>query len=191
MIFTDNRFRSSYRTDRLILKILDERSVDAVLEFLNKGAPEFDRYERSKPADFYTHSTQRKILHAEYDMALQKNGVRFWVSLKDRPEKLIGTVSFSFYKTAPFHSIMVGYKLLPEYWHKGYGTESVKAAIEIVCPLMGIQRVEAYVLPENRPSQTLLSRVGFVLEGMAYECVEVQGIRRDHLQYSYIYKGRS
>ena len=191
MIFTDNRFRSSYRTDRLILKILDERSVDAVLEFLNKGAPEFDRYESAKPADFYTHSTQRKILRAEYDMALQKNGVRFWIYEKDRPNDIIGTVSFSFYKTAPFNSIMVGYKLLPEYWHKGYGTESVKAAIQIVCPVMGIQRVEAFVLPENRPSQTLLSRVGFVLEGTAYECVEVQGIRRDHLQYSYIYREHS
>ncbi|MGN0171081.1 MAG: GNAT family N-acetyltransferase [Lachnospiraceae bacterium] len=185
MSITDNRFRNYYQTDRLILKILDERSIAPVLEFLNKGAPVFDQYESTKPADYYTTATQKKILRAEYNFALQKTGVRFWVSLKNRPDELIGTISFSFYKTAPFHSIMLGYKLLPDYWHQGYGTESVKAAIQIICPVMGIKRVEAFVLPENTPSQTLLSRVGFTLEGTAYRCAEVQGIRRDHLQYSY------
>jgi ribosomal-protein-alanine N-acetyltransferase len=182
----EERFRKFYTTDRLYLKILDENSAPEVLAFLNKGASTFDTYESKKPADFYTSTTQRKLLHAEYHMASQKSGVRFWICRKEVPDEIIGTISFSFYKTAPFQTIMVGYKLLPEYWHKGYAMEALRAAIEIVPSVMRVARIEAYVLPDNRASQTLLSRVGFRLEGTAYQCLEVQGIRRDHLLYSYI-----
>lgn len=182
----EDRFCQSYTTERLCLKILDESGASEVLAFLNRGAEAFERVESRKPADFYTHATQRKLLHAEYHMATQKNGVRFWIYEKNVPQKIIGTISFSFYKVAPFHTIMVGYKLLPEYWHKGYATEALKAAIWIVPSVMKVARIEAFVLPENQASQVLLGRVGFRLEGTAYQCLEVQGVRRDHLQYAYI-----
>ncbi|SFQ48297.1 ribosomal-protein-alanine N-acetyltransferase [Lachnospiraceae bacterium XBB1006] len=182
----EERFRKFYTTDRLYLKILDESDAPAVLAFLNAGANTFDTYESKKPADFYTTTTQRRLLHAEFHMASQKSGVRFWICRKDTPKEIIGTISFSFYKTAPFQTIMVGYKLLPDYWHQGYASEALTAAIHIVPSVMHVARIEAYVLPENRASQTLLSRVGFRLEGTAYQCLEVQGVRRDHLLYSYI-----
>ncbi len=185
MIHEERRFRRSYNTERLVLRILDDSNTDEVLSFLNQGASIFEEYESKKPADFYTHSMQRRLLRAEYNMALQKTGVRLWIAKKDNPAVLIGTISFSFFKTAPFNSIMIGYKLLPDYWHQGFGQEAVSAAIDIVSRVMPVQRVEAFVLPENKASQTLLSRVGFRLEGTAYSCLEVQGIRRDHLQYGY------
>ena len=84
---------------------------------------------------------------------------------------------------------MVGYKLLPEFWHHGYASEALKAAINIVAAVMRVARIEAYVLPDNQPSQKLLTRVGFRLEGTAYQCLEVKGVRRDHLQYGYVVPG--
>ena len=182
----EERFCKSYITERLCLKILDEGGASDVLTFLNRGAETFERVESKKPADFYTYATQRKLLNAEYHLATQKNGVRFWIYKKDVPKEIIGTISFSFYRVAPFHTIMVGYKLLPEYWHQGYATEALGAAIKIVPSVMRVSRIEAFVLPENQASQTLLTRVGFRLEGTAYQCLEVQGVRRDHLQYSFI-----
>ena len=183
-MFHESRFRRIYYTDRLILKILEDSYVDEVLSFLNKGAHIFDTYESKKPSDFYTHSMQKKLLRAEFLMANQKNGVRFWIYHKDNPHEIIGTISYSFYKTAPFNSIMVGYKLLPEFWNCGYGTEAVKASIHIVSSVMKVNRIEAFVLPENKASQALLNHIGFRLEGTAYACLEVQGVRRDHLQFS-------
>ncbi|MCR4956933.1 MAG: GNAT family N-acetyltransferase [Lachnospiraceae bacterium] len=185
MIMHEDRFRKSYTTERLSLRVLDESHCDDVLTFLNRGASVFDQYESNKASDFYTHSVQRKLLKIEYNLALQKNGIRFWIYRKEDPGEIIGTVSFSFYRAAPFKSIMIGYKILPDYWHQGYGTEAVKAAITVVSSVMNVSRVEAFVLPDNVPSQNLLARVGFRLEGTAYNCLEVQGIRRNHLQYSY------
>ncbi len=128
MFLQDNtRFRKQYETDRLILKILDEPAADEVLNFLNRGANVFEEYESDKSSDYYTSKTQRRLLHMEYNMAKQRSGVRFWIYRKENPHEIIGTVSFSFYKTAPFQSIMIGYKLLPEHWHMGYATEAIKA----------------------------------------------------------------
>lgn len=185
MIQNEQKFRRIYETNRLLIRIVDESYINEVLTFLNKGASTFEPYESAKSPDFYTTATQRTLLRLEYNMAIQKTGVRFWIFRKERPREIIGTISFSFYKTAPFNSIMVGYKFLPDYWHQGYARESVAACIQIVHAVMNVSRIEAFVLSDNRASQTLLSRLGFRLEGTAYECLEVQGVRRDHLQYSY------
>ncbi len=187
-IYQDDRFKRFYDTERLRISILDAYRVRDVLAFLNAGSKVFDQYESEKSPDYYTTVTQRKLLDVEYKMAQQKSGVRFWISLKDDPSTLIGTVSFSFLKVAPFSSVMVGYKFLPEYWHQGYAQESIAECIQIVRPVLNVSRVEAYVLPDNKASQTLLSRLGFRLEGTAYSVLEVCGTRRDHLQYSYVYQ---
>lgn len=188
MEYDNTKFHQQYETERLILKILDERYAGEVLEFLNEGASAFDEFESEKPSDFYTTSYQQRVLKMEYNLALNKTAVRFYVFKKEDPYRIIGTVSFSFVRQAPFHSAMIGYKFLPSEWHKGYALESLSATLYIVRPILELMRVEAFVLPENRASQKLLSRAGFTLEGTANKVLEVNGIRRDHLQYSYLYK---
>ncbi|MBO4213805.1 MAG: GNAT family N-acetyltransferase [Lachnospiraceae bacterium] len=188
MEYDNTKFHQQYESERLILKILDERYANEVLEFLNEGASAFDEFESEKPSDFYTTSYQQRVLKMEYNLALNKSAVRFYVFKKEDPYRIIGTVSFSFVRQAPFHSAMIGYKFLPSEWHKGYALESLSATLYIVRPILELMRVEAFVLPENRASQKLLSRAGFSLEGTANKVLEVNGIRRDHLQYSYLYK---
>lgn len=188
MEYDNTKFHQQYESERLILKILDERYANEVLEFLNEGASAFDEFESEKPSDFYTTSYQQRVLKMEYNLALNKTAVRFYVFKKEDPYRIIGTVSFSFVRQAPFHSAMIGYKFLPSEWHKGYALESLSATLYIVRPILELMRVEAFVLPENRASQKLLSRAGFSLEGTANKVLEVNGIRRDHLQYSYLYK---
>ena len=188
---SDQRFMREYETERLFLRVLDERYASDVLEFLNEGAETFDEYESEKSAEYYTTSFQQRVLKMEYNMAMQKVAVRFYVFKKEDPYKIIGTVSFSFVRQSPFFSCMLGYKLLPGEWHKGYASEAIKAAMDIAAPILNVGRIEAFVLPENRSSQTLLSRLGFSLEGTANKIIEVKGIRRDHLQYSYLYKNES
>lgn len=182
----DIRFRRAYETSRLYLKILDESNADIVLAFLNKGASVFEEFESAKPSDYYTHYTQKKILRMELDLANQKKGVRFYIFRKENPREIIGTISVSSIRPAPFESAMIGYKFHSDYWHHGYATEALRKVMEIVGPVLSIRRLEAFVLPDNSASCRLLTRVGFHLEGTALSSLEVKGVRRDHLQYSYI-----
>lgn len=183
----DQFFKFEVSTERLDLKIAEERDTQKVLDFLQKGAPYFEEYESEKVSDFYTYGVQKRIINGEYDLATNRIAVRYYVYLKGQPNEIIGTVSYSYHRGAPFNSAFLGYKFLKEYWHQGYAQEAIGETLCIVRQVLNLQRIEAFVLPENRPSQTLLSRLGFRLEGTAYSCIEVQGVRRDHLQYSFIY----
>lgn len=186
MIFQDNQFAKVYETPRLQLKILDETSTTMVLAFLNQGADVFDEYESDKPSDFYTMDTQKRILRMELDMVRQKKGVRFYVFRKENPLRIIGTISISAVRPYPFDSALVGYKFHPLYWGNGYATEALEKVVRIAGPILGLHRIEAFVLPDNAASCNLLERVGFVKEGIARSSLDVKGQRKDHLLYSYI-----
>lgn len=186
IVYHDNQFQKTYETSRLQLRILDESDALMVLTFLNQGADVFDEYESNKPSDFYTKDTQRRLLRLESDMVLQKRGVRFYVFRKENPHRIIGTISVSAIRPHPFDSGMVGYKFHPLYWGNGYATEALEKVTQIVGPILGLRRLEAFVLPENNASCKLLERVGFKLEGTAHSALDVKGYRKDHLQYGFV-----
>ncbi len=65
----------------------------------------------------------------------------------------------------------IGYMLLPEYWGKGYGTETAKKLIEIANQL-DLMLITAIIDPENIPSRKILSNLGFVSQ----EFCEIDGL---------------
>lgn len=68
----------------------------------------------------------------------------------------------------------IGYMLLPEYWGKGYGTETAKKLIKIANQLE-IMVLKAIIDPENLTSKKILSNLGFesqefcVIDGLSGE----------------------
>lgn len=61
---------------------------------------------------------------------------------------------------------VIGYNLLPEYWHKGYATEITKAMVNHLFKNEGIERIEALVLESNKASRRVLEKAGFAAEGL-------------------------
>ena len=49
---------------------------------------------------------------------------------------------------------------------------------------MNLHRIEAYTLPENKPSRNLLERLGFAWEGTKRQSVKLHGRWRDHEVYA-------
>lgn len=63
----------------------------------------------------------------------------------------------------------IGYGISEEYQGRGYATEAVKAVVEWAFRQSGITAVEAETDPENRASQRVLEKCGFVANGMTGE----------------------
>lgn len=59
----------------------------------------------------------------------------------------------------------IGYGLLEEYRGRGYATEAVGAAVEWAMRQPGVTRVEAETEPDNRASQRVLEKCGFLPSG--------------------------
>lgn len=173
----------TYETDRLILRILNENYSMQVLTFLSRNKEYFDSYELAKAEKFYTEEFQKKLLYQEFSQTLKGNRIRFYFFMKNMPQRIIGTVSFSNMRHA-FHSCQIGYKLDPLFQHQGYALEAVRAAIDIASAECSLHRIEAYVLPSNQPSIRLLKHLDFELEGTARDYAIINGQWKDHLQYS-------
>ena len=52
-------------TERLVLKILDKKSADLVLEFLKENKEDFSRYEADKQEMYFTKFYQEYIIQCE------------------------------------------------------------------------------------------------------------------------------
>ncbi len=54
----------------------------------------------------------------------------------------------------------VGYAFLPEFWSRGYATESAAAVLAFGRERLGLARIVAITAPENRASIGVLRRIG-------------------------------
>lgn len=175
-------------TERLILKVLDKKSADIVLEFLKENREDFTKYEGHKQEIYFTKFYQEYLIQSEYEAAIKKGYLRYYIFEKaDRDERhIIGTVSFGQIKAYPYCSGTLGYKMAVNKKNMGYGTEAVKAGCENAFAYLGLHRLEAYVMEDNIPSVRLLEKCGFCREGKCIKNLNVNGVWRDHLLYAKI-----
>ena len=102
-----------------------------------------------------------------FDARFDSNtGIR-WAIRDKLSGGLLGTCGFTHWNEFD-HSAVVGYELATEHWGKGYATEAVGTIINFIFDEdfhFYVHRVEALILPNNKPSETLVKSLGFRLEG--------------------------
>ncbi len=90
-------------------------------------------------------------------------GITWAVTLKEYPQQLIGT--FGFWRIEKEHyRAEIGYMLLPEYFGKGYTTEAIFCGTNFAFSQMKLHSIEANIDPENKASEAVLLKTGFVKE---------------------------
>lgn len=178
------QMKMKYETDRLVLQILTDAAADRVLQFYQDNREVFEPYEVERSQNFYTGQYQKTLLQCEYNLAVKQSAVRFWVFEKKEPERVIGTVSLQGIRRDFYCSATLGYKFDREFWGRGYAGESVRKCLEIAFMEMNLHRIEAFTLPENKPSRNLLERLGFAWEGTKRQSVKLHGCWRDHEVYA-------
>lgn len=177
-----------YETERLVLRLLHESSAPDVLQFYLKNRSILEAVEPERPQNFYTLEYQSTLLRCEFQLAVKKAALRFWVFQKNQPGQIVGTISFQNILRTVYQSCQIGYKFDSDYWHRGFAAESVQKAAKVVFQEFELHRMEALVLPDNQPSIRLLERIGFQLEGKRRSCICLPSGWTDHLQYSLIHE---
>ncbi len=172
-----------YETQRLILKIIGPDYARDVLQFYLDDKVLFEKYESDRCPNFYTERHQHNILQVEYGLALKLQQIRFYVFLKEKPEKIIGTICL--YEVSNLYSrAELGYKFSSKYQHKGYALEAVEKLLDIAFMDLGLHRICAHVQEDNLPSIRLLKGLGFEQEGICRDYLYLHGEWRNHIQYS-------
>ncbi len=176
----------SYETERLLLKTLTNESARLVLDFYKDNKEHFEPWEPTRSHNFYTLAYQNAFLTAEYNQIMDGKLVRFWIFLKDRLDKPIGSVCFQNLYKEPYHSCSLGYKFGKNYLNQGYATESVQKGIEIMFHEYHMHRIDAYIMPSNTASLKLVNRLSFQFEGTCRSFAKINGNWEDHMRYALI-----
>jgi ribosomal-protein-alanine N-acetyltransferase len=174
-----------YKTDHLLIRILQSSSADEVLDFYHRNRHIFELYEPMKPPGYYTPDYQQKLLNIEFNTFLKRKYIRFFIMEKNS-DHIIGTVSFANILTFPYLSCIIGYKFDMAYQKKGLASEAVRKCIEIIFHELNIHRIEAYIMPENIDSIRFIKKQDFQFEGLCHKILEINGVWEDHFRFSLI-----
>jgi ribosomal-protein-alanine N-acetyltransferase len=93
---------------------------------------------------------------------------------------LIGRVALTGIMGRAFSSAHLGYWIDVDHQSKGYVTESVERAVTFAFETLGLHRVQAAVMPRNRPSLRVLEKLGFRKEGLSARYLQIGGRWEDH-----------
>lgn len=146
-------------TEHLYLRQVRRRDASDMYEFCRRS--EVSKYALWSPHKSI--SETRDFI--AYQLSLKRRRRCFFFAVEEKDsKKVIGTCSYvsidNNYKIAE-----IGYTVSSSYWNKGYATEAAWGLCEYAFGVMGVQRISARVLPDNKASERVLEKLKFTLEG--------------------------
>ncbi len=150
-------------TKRLILRKLEE--TDAERLFLLDSNPEVMKYIGVPPISDLSESQKIiGIIRQQYF----DHGIGRLAVIEKASGLLIGWSGLKLLtqETNGYKNVYeLGYRFLPEYWGKGYASESVRASLDFGFNDLKTEVIYAYAHSEHKSSQHILEKSGFIKTG--------------------------
>jgi ribosomal-protein-alanine N-acetyltransferase len=101
-------------------------------------------------------------------------------------EALTGGITLSNVRRGVAQMGTVGYWCGQPFARQGLTLAAVRALTDFAFRTLGLHRLEAACIPENRPSRDLLGKAGFREEGEAKAYLKINGVWRDHVLFGLV-----
>jgi ribosomal-protein-alanine N-acetyltransferase len=164
-------------TSRLLLR--QARLEDAASIFRFKSNPEVThRYGQEPHASIEQTRGWIERLISGY---AGRDSLSWVVTMKAR-DRAIGNIALWNFGEG-MRCVELGYELHPDFWGSGLAAEACAAVLDFGFTEMDLNRVEACPLAANGPSNHLLEKLGFTLEGNLRQRVTFRGDFIDQLYY--------
>lgn len=108
-------------------------------------------------------TVENMITHFERDFGKKKT-IFLGICSNEDLDKIIG-VGEIFDFDDKVNMVTVGYTLNEKCWGNGFATKAVEAMKDYLINVIGVNRVQAFVMTENIKSKNVLERSGFIKEG--------------------------
>ncbi len=159
-------------TGEMIIRQLSEEDADALF-------PVFGNDNMFRYIPDYLHAENKEVLRdAIRCMNSRDFQERRWIVsgifLQERPEEAIGTVELFAY-SKDVNVVEIGYRVNERLWGRGIATKAVQAMTDYLFENVGINRIQATVMPENTKSKRVLEKNGFQREGLLRQAGFWQG----------------
>lgn len=145
-------------SDEIIIRKMSESDVPALLEISHSDA--VYRYIAPFLYDKSEKFLQTAIKNFGGRDFEKKKMIIAGIYLQEAPDRLVGLAEMFDYKKKT-GTITIGYRINEGYWHRGIATAAVRLMVEHLHK-MGIETIQAYVMPENIYSAKALLKNGFI-----------------------------
>jgi RimJ/RimL family protein N-acetyltransferase len=95
----------------------------------------------------------------------KRNGIARWTAIEKSTGKYMGWSGIKLYEKeccGHINFYEIGYRFKPEYWGKGFATETAKAALDYTFNTLKAEVACAMTHHENLASKSVLEKNGFV-----------------------------
>jgi ribosomal-protein-alanine N-acetyltransferase len=171
------------KTKRLVLKQINANDAEAILALRSN-----DEVMKYIPRPYLKTKEDALELIAMFDDKIENGiGINWGIYFLDQPEKLLGIIGH--YRIKPEHyRAEVGYMLFPDHKGKGIVSEALKKVVEYGFNEMKLHSIEAILDPENKGSEKVLLKNGFIKEAHLIENEYYEGRFLNTMIYSILNK---
>lgn len=168
-------------TERLELRLADADDVPALLRYHDDNREHLAASRPTVPDAFYTHDFWVTQVHAARAEFRNDRSLRLVMFSRAEPGRVIGNANFTQFQRGPAQYCVLGYGLDRHHEGRGLMTEALRAAIAYVFGTLNMHRIMANYEPWNERSGAVLRKLGFRVEGFAYDYLRLNGRWRDHI----------
>lgn len=146
-------------TQRVLLRPFEMRDAQGLFEM--DSNPEVHRYLGNKPL---TSFEQAEKVVAKVINQHQRNGIARWTAIEKNTGKYMGWAGIKLFEgecCGHKNFYEIGYRFKPEYWGKGFATETAKAALDYTFKTLKASTAYAMTHHENLASQRVLEKIGY------------------------------
>ena len=169
-------------TERLVLTMPAPSDAGRMLSYFERNRRHLAPWEPPRADEFYTLDWWRTRLADNRREHAEDHSLRLALFPRGVPERpVIGVVNFTSFIRGAFHACLLGYSLDAGWVGRGIMREALQASTAYAFDELGIHRIMANYMPHNRRSASLLSRLGFDIEGLARDYLYIDGDWQDHI----------
>ena len=169
-----------FKTERFKVRLYRVSDAKKLLDLHTLNREFFRPFDPPMPIDFFTLDYWKNKIQNAQNAWLEKSQIRFLIVDLDE-KNVIGTINFTQLEEGPFQCCRLGYKLSKESTGQGIMTEALKLCIDFIFEELNFHRIEANYLVDNKKSAGVLSRCGFVEEGLAKKYLYINEDWQDHI----------
>ncbi len=143
------------KTERLILRNWKESDL-----------PEFIRMNKDPQVmEFFPAPWTPRESEAAYDRiktAIEERGWGLWAVEEKVSGKFMGFTGLNIpgFEAAFMPAVEIGWRLLPEFWNKGYATEAAKKALWFGFEVLKLDQIVSFTAVSNVKSQRVMEKLG-------------------------------
>ena len=174
--------------EKTLLRLPTEADIPEVVAYRDRNKDRLDRWNPTMPeGDDRAAMFRKRILQAAYRFETGREA-DFLVCLPDRPEKVVGSLTFRDITPLPLSCCEAGYSVDALVEGRGYMFDALHTGLRFMFDVFGLNRVTASYMVANERSGRILDLLGFQREGVSRKMLFVAGEWQDMVMTSLLHE---